>query len=57
MYQIMTHYMRKKEEIEKLKETLAKNFIYTIGRYGGWTYCSMEDCMIEAENLAEKINK
>ena len=45
------------EEIEKLKETLAKNFIYTIGRYGGWTYCSMEDCMIEAENLAEKINK
>ena len=45
------------EEIEKLKENLGKNSIYTIGRYGGWTYCSMEDCMIEAENLAEKINK
>ena len=52
------HITKKAEEkIEKLKENLGKNFIYTIGRYGGWTYCSMEDCMIEAENLAEKINK
>ena len=37
-----------------MKELNDKN-IYSIGRYGGWTYCSMEDCMIEAKELAEKL--
>lgn len=32
-----------------------KQNIYSIGRYGAWTYCSMEDCMIAAEELSEKI--
>ena len=31
------------------------NNIYTIGRYGAWTYCSMEDCMLEAKNLSKKL--
>ncbi len=41
-----------------VKETmneLQKENIYSIGRYGSWTYCSMEDCMVEAKELAEKI--
>lgn len=29
--------------------------IYSLGRYGRWTYCSMEDCMIFAGKLAEKL--
>ena len=41
------------ETILKLKQYLSQTNIYTIGRYGGWTYCSMEDCMIEAKNLCE----
>lgn len=42
----------------KVKETfnnISKENIYSIGRYGAWTYCSMEDCMIEAKKLAEKL--
>ncbi len=37
--------------LEKLNETN----IYSIGRYGAWTYCSMEDCIVEARKLAQKI--
>lgn len=40
-----------KKEFDRLKE---KN-IYSIGRYGRWTYCSMEDCMLQAFVLANKI--
>lgn len=43
------------EKIQDLKNTLSKNNIYTIGRYGAWTYCSMEDCMLEAKELSSKL--
>lgn len=42
----------------KIKEQFskfAKNNIYCIGRYGSWTYCSMEDCMLQAKEIFEKI--
>ena len=39
------------------KEILEKNDIYSIGRYGSWTYCSIEDNILEARELAEKFNK
>ncbi|HHZ00548.1 MAG TPA: LPS biosynthesis protein, partial [Tissierellia bacterium] len=42
-------------EIKKIMAELQQNQVYSIGRYGGWTYCSMEDCMIEAKELAEKL--
>lgn len=45
------------KKITTLKKDLETKGVYTIGRYGGWTYCSMEDCMIEAKNLSEKIEK
>lgn len=44
------------KEINTLKKTLAFTGIYTIGRYGGWTYYSMEDCMEESKNLAEILS-
>ena len=43
----------KKVRVFKARE--AKNNIYTIGRYGAWTYCSMEDSMVAAKALAENI--
>ncbi|NLC72476.1 MAG: LPS biosynthesis protein, partial [Ruminococcaceae bacterium] len=43
------------DKIKELKEKLAAAGIYTIGRYGGWTYCSMEDCMLEAAELSSKL--
>ena len=47
-----------KETDEKIKEELeklSKKKIYSIGRYGAWTYCSMEDCMLQAKKLYEEI--
>lgn len=43
------------KKIAELKQNLSKENIYTIGRYGAWTYCSMEDCMLEAKKISEKI--
>ena len=44
------------KKIEKLKEDFSNMNIYTIGRYGAWIYNSMEDSMITAKELAEKLN-
>ena len=30
-------------DVEEKKKVLARNNIYSIGRYGSWTYCSIED--------------
>lgn len=34
-------------------EELARRGVYSIGRYGGWTYCSIEDNILEAAALAK----
>lgn len=47
----------KKESIDDVatrKELLEKNDIFSIGRYGSWTYSSIEDNMLEAINTAHK---
>jgi protoporphyrinogen oxidase len=44
-------------DISVKKELLSRNDIYSIGRYGSWTYCSIEDNIKEAKALAEQINK
>ncbi len=43
------------KKIDRLKEEFAKDNIYTIGRYGAWIYNSMEDSMLKAKELAQKI--
>lgn len=43
--------------LETRKEDLSKFNIYTIGRYGNWTYCSMEDCYIQAKDLVNTIGE
>lgn len=40
--------------VSELKKMLAVQNVYTIGRYGKWTYCSIEDCMVDALNLASQ---
>ena len=42
-------------DIQEKKELLSKHHIYSIGRYGSWTYCSIEDNIKEAHALAERI--
>ena len=49
-----------KESNRALADTraaLAARGVYSIGRYGGWTYCSIEDNMIEARTLAQTLNR
>lgn len=43
-------------KIDSLKKDFAEMDVYTIGRYGAWIYNSMEDSMLKAKELAEKIN-
>ena len=43
------------KKIDALKEELKEKGIYTIGRYGAWIYNSMEDSMLKAKELAEKL--
>lgn len=42
-------------DVAKHKEELAKHNVYSIGRYGSWTYCSIEDNIIEAKTLSNNI--
>lgn len=43
------------KKLEKLKKDFSDKNIYTIGRYGAWIYNSMEDSMITAKDLAERL--
>jgi protoporphyrinogen oxidase len=38
-------------EQKRLAAALAARQVYSIGRYGGWTYCSIEDNIVEARQL------
>jgi hypothetical protein len=38
-------------EQSRLASALAAREVYSIGRYGGWTYCSIEDNIVEARRL------
>lgn len=40
---------------ENIKQQLAEQGIYTIGRYGDWKYCSIEDSMLDAIAVAKEI--
>jgi protoporphyrinogen oxidase len=37
------------------REALAADDVHSIGRYGGWTYCSIEDNLVEARALAARL--
>lgn len=37
------------------REALAAHGVYSIGRYGSWTYCGIEDNIVEARALADAL--
>jgi hypothetical protein len=42
-------------EVTRLKAVLEAKGVFSIGRYGGWTYCSIEDNILEARLLATRL--
>jgi protoporphyrinogen oxidase len=42
--------------VAEQKALLATRGVYSAGRYGSWTYCSIEDNIIEARALADRFN-
>ena len=43
------------QDVADKKHFLSKYGVYSIGRYGSWTYCSIEDNIKEAQNLANGL--
>lgn len=43
------------KDVAMKKKQLATNHIYSIGRYGSWTYCSIEDNIKEALELSKQL--
>lgn len=43
---------RSNAELARLRRAMQASGVYSIGRYGGWTYCSIEDNIVEARALA-----
>jgi protoporphyrinogen oxidase len=46
---------RSQAERERLAALLRARDVYSVGRYGGWTYCSIEDNIVEARALMEQL--
>ena len=44
-------------ETARVRDDLAGQGIHSVGRYGGWTYCSIEDNLLETRALATKLSK
>lgn len=42
-------------EVARAKELLRSHGVHSIGRYGGWTYCSIEDNIVEARALVAQL--
>jgi protoporphyrinogen oxidase len=42
-------------ETARIRAELAARGVHSIGRYGGWTYCSIEDNLVEARALAAEL--
>jgi len=43
-------------DVAEKKALLQEHDVYSIGRYGSWTYCSIEDNIVEARALAEMLS-
>ena len=42
-------------ETARLRAELASRGVHAVGRYGGWTYCSIEDNLVETRALAAEL--
>ncbi|HVV82659.1 MAG TPA: NAD(P)-binding protein [Kofleriaceae bacterium] len=46
---------RSQAEQARVRRTLEAAGVHSVGRYGGWTYCSIEDNLIETRELARAL--
>lgn len=44
-------------EVARVRGLLAAHGVHTIGRYGGWTYCSIEDNVVEARAKVAELGR
>ncbi len=44
------------DDVARKKRALGSRGVYSLGRYGSWTYCSIEDNIVEARQLADDLN-
>ncbi|MDD2751772.1 MAG: FAD-dependent oxidoreductase [Candidatus Omnitrophica bacterium] len=44
------------EAVKSIKGYLEKNRIFTLGRYGSWSYKSMEDCLLDGKQIAGQLS-
>jgi len=42
-------------ETARVRELLAARGVHSVGRYGAWTYCSIEDNLVETRELANRL--
>ena len=42
-------------ETQRVRDGLALAGVHSVGRYGGWTYCSIEDNLVETRALARQL--
>lgn len=47
--------MNSRKAVEALLKFLEVHNILSCGRYGSWTYMSVEDCILEGKNIAERL--
>jgi protoporphyrinogen oxidase len=43
-------------ETARLRAALSAKGVHAVGRYGGWTYCSIEDNLVETRALAQQLS-
>ena len=43
------------KKVKQIINELEKDNVYSVGRYGSWTYSSMEDAMLQSKELVEKL--
>ncbi len=48
---------RSMSEVARLSAELRRRDVHSIGRYGGWTYCSIEDNIVEARALVDHLER
>jgi protoporphyrinogen oxidase len=46
---------RSQAEVARVRASLAERGVHSVGRYGAWKYCSIEDNIVEAKELAAAL--
>jgi protoporphyrinogen oxidase len=46
----------RKDALRRVTQFLEKNNIFCLGRYGSWSYMSMEDCLLGGKKMADMLS-